>query len=175
MTLTMRLAVFCSTILLLGCGGSTTSSAGSAPTTQAAIDDTCTTNCAAQKKCDSKVDETTCVNACKDEGAPFVGKVRADYVAFIGACSRAASCDQLRDCDNQAKASITASATTQSFCDAYVTKASECKLGADRSRCLDSFKIFADPTLSSARSCLEKPCSDWLGCVGSTVGVGVPK
>lgn len=160
-----------SVLTLLGCGGSSTSDGGPSPASQATIDNTCSADCAARKRCLSTVDETTCVNKCKNEGASFVGKVRSDYVQLIADCDATASCDKLNDCDDQAKASISPTSFAQTFCDDYVKKTAECKVTADKSKCLESYKMFTDETLAAAQTCNTKACTDFLGCVLTTVGL----
>lgn len=155
---------------LLGCGSSSSSDA-TGPASQSTVDDACATECAARKKCSSTIDETNCINTCKNQAAPYVGKVRSDYVGYIADCDRTASCDKLNDCDDQAKASIAPSSYAQTFCDDYVKKATDCKIATDKSKCLESFKMFTDETLSSAAACNAKACLDFVGCVLSTVGV----
>lgn len=156
--------------LILGCGGST-GDGGGASVTQGDIDNFCTQTCAAQKKCDSKVDETTCVSNCKNQWSSYAGKVRTDYVTLRNDCVTTASCDKLKDCDDTAKASIAPSAAAQIWCDDALKKNAECKFNQDKAQCLDSMKIFSDAALESARACFSKPCGDYLGCVVSAIGV----
>ncbi len=123
--------------------------------------------------CDSKVDETTCVNDCKNLGASYIGKVRNDFVSLLNSCYATASCDKLKDCSDTAKASVAPTATVQLFCDEYVKKNTECKVGTtDKAKCLNDFKIFSDSGVETARTtCLQKPCPDHFACAASSLGI----
>lgn len=157
--------------VVVGCGSSTSGSAGGG-VTQVEIDDSCSQSCAAQKKCNSSVDETTCVNKCKNDASSYAGKVRSDYVGLINDCVQTASCDKLAGCDNTARASISPTATVQTFCDDLLKKHVECRVSdTDKARCLTNFKIFSDGAIDQARTCLTKACGDYIGCVLSTVGI----
>ena len=139
---------------------------------QAAIDDSCSRTCAAQKKCSSTVDETTCVNKCKNDVAAYVNKVRADYVTLLNDCVASASCDKIGQCNDTTRASLSPTASAQSFCDDLMKKHAECKWpDTNKARCLENFKVFADTAIESARACLSKPCQDYGNCVLTTVGV----
>jgi hypothetical protein len=166
-------SVFLSMLVFLGCGSSTdagTTSGGAA--NQADIDASCAQACAAEKKCVSTTDETTCVNKCKNDYASYAGKVRRDYVELQNSCLATASCDKRGDCDDTAKASISPTAAVQTFCDAVIKKNIECKFAAtDKSRCLDNFKVFSDAAIDSAATCFTKSCTDYPGCVFSSVGL----
>jgi hypothetical protein len=167
-------AILLVSCLLVACsddGGSSTSSPG-VGATQGSVDESCTASCAAQKKCNSSVDETTCFNRCKNESAAIGTKVRADYVLAITDCSKTASCDKLSDCDDTAKASISPTATCQSVCDDLIKKNTECRAGnTDKSKCLNDVKVFSDGTLESMRACLTKSCTEYGACVLSTMGL----
>lgn len=157
--------------VIAGCGSSTSGSPGGA-VTQSDINDSCAQSCAAQKKCTSTVDETTCVNNCKNSAASYAGKVRSDYVALLNDCVRTASCDKLGACDQTSKASIAPTANVQTFCDELLKKHVECKFAdTNKARCLENFKVFSDNAIDSARTCLTKACGDYGSCVLSTLGV----
>lgn len=162
-------------VLLLACSGSdngSTVASPGAPAGQVTIDDSCASSCAAQKKCNSAVDETTCINRCKNEAASYVNKVRADFVVGITDCTKTASCDKLGDCDDTSKASISPTSAAQTFCDELIKKNTECRFGnTDKSKCLNDYKIWSDSTLDQARGCLSKACIEYGACVLSTFGV----
>lgn len=167
----MRNLVF-AMVLAVGCGSSSDNGPAGGAATRTDIDDSCAQSCAAQKKCSSTVDETTCVNKCKNDTATYGEKVRADYVALINSCVASASCDKLGQCDDTAKASISPTAVVQSFCDDLLKKHAECRWpDTNKARCLENFKIFADTAIDQARTCLTKTCQDYGGCVLSTLGV----
>ena len=97
--------------------------------------------------------------------------MRADFFVTMTDCTKSASCDKLNDCDDTARASISPTATAQTFCDDLMKKNTECRLGnTDKSKCLNDFKVVSDSTLDSARTCLTKSCADYLPCVVSTIG-----
>jgi hypothetical protein len=159
-------------VLVLGCSSSTAGTTGGSSVTQADIDSYCAKSCAAQKKCNSMVDETTCTNNCKNQAASYAGKVRVDYVEYINQCVQTSSCDKISSCNETAKASIAPSSAAQTFCDELIKKHTECKFpDTDKARCLNTYKVFVDSALDSARTCLSKACGDYNACVLSTVGV----
>jgi hypothetical protein len=158
--------------LVLGCSSSDAgTTGGGSAVTQADIDSYCAQSCAAQKKCNSMVDETTCTNTCKNQWASYAGKVRLDYADFTKQCVQTSSCDKIGQCGETAKASIAPTGAAQTWCDDAMKKNAECKFNQDKAQCLNNMKIFTDVTLENARVCFTKPCSDYLACVLSIVGV----
>lgn len=171
----MRSLVLAS-LLLFGC--SSDDPAGPAPgaaSDQRTVDDACATRCAADKKCNSTVDESSCLNTCKNRTAAVATKVRVDYVLAVAECTKTAACDKLDDCDNTAKASIAPTGAAQSFCDDLIKKNTECRaiIQPDKARCLNDWKVYADATLDQMRACAAKACNEYVRCVWSTAGLTV--
>lgn len=157
------------TLTTLGCGSTDEGGSATGPAGQAAVEDACAATCSSLKKCSSAFDETKCLADCKADATEAAQKYRADYVSLIASCFRTASCDKLKDCDDQAEASIAPTAGTQSFCDAFVTKSTECKVSTDKARCLTRYKLYTDATLLSAQTCFSGTCLDLLGCLDKAI------
>ena len=165
-------ALLLTSFLLLGCGSDDDNNSAGGAASQATLDDLCASSCAAQKKCSSTVDETTCVNRCKNDVARYNNKLRADYVTGWADCTKTASCDKLGDCDDTAKASISPTPVCQSVCDDLMKKNTECRFGnTDKSKCLDDLKAYSDATLEQVRACTPKACGEYAGCALSTIGL----
>jgi hypothetical protein len=131
----------------------------------------CASSCASLKKCSSAIDETTCINKCKNDNAAVGTKWRADYIGTFTDCVKTASCDKLADCDDTAAASISPTGNCSSFCDEFIKKNIECKAGdTDKSGCLNTFKIYSDATFDAARTCFAKACGDYGRCALTAFG-----
>jgi hypothetical protein len=163
-------------------GACSSSNSGPAPGQSggtANADNWCAAYCAADEKCSSKVDDTTCENTCHNSLAALGPHVRADYVQGFTSCIPTDDCADVtnavnpgKKCSDQALASIAATSTAQSYCQQAHDKATSCSQPAnDVATCENAIKAIDDASLQNAIDCLSKACDQWETCVVSSIGV----
>lgn len=170
------LASIASIGVVAACSGSNSASPG-ASGGQANIDNICNSYCAALEKCDSKVDDTTCKNQCRNGLAQYATHWRADFVQGFTDCIATDDCADVKalgpNCSNKAKASIAPTQAAQDFCSKAADKAKSCSSTAnpDVAKCLDDVKTIDDASLAAATDCLSKACDQYGKCAYAAVGI----
>ena len=175
-----------SSLALLACssGGAATGSpspapaapdAGGGPAETVAVD-VCARTCSRKVTCDPATDKDTCISKCENADGAFLSKVSAEYAAEIATCIDNVACRNIddgtafRDCGAEASARLSPSATATGFCDDYATASATCGGEIAKAACFDAMKIYSDASLSDARKCLAKKCSDLAPCVAAALG-----
>ena len=157
--------------LLIGCGSSAESSAG---TGAADVDFYCASACDKQVECDSKSDRDTCVNSCKTNNATSVSHLRADFVNALTECMNAADCKSLltgeSECAEKIIAKAAPSPAGEVFCAEYAKQGDKCGFTRTESSCLEITKFYDDDSMSAAEACLNKACPAQDPCVLAAFG-----
>jgi hypothetical protein len=116
-----------------------------------------------------------CQKECRGKG-PVLSKLRPDYVDALVRCVDATSCDVVLDrpalrekCARGLR--VEPSAKARRFCELASERDRKCA-GKDypMERCL-RMVIFADDVLGDATECMDRPCSNYAGCLGEVIGI----
>lgn len=78
--------------------------------------------------------------------------------------------DKLGDEAFQAAAAIAPSAEATMLCNDEATAVTQCGATLDQAACLNSAKVYSDPTLANADACTTQTCSQIAGCVSAALG-----
>lgn len=160
-------------LLAVGCASSTEEDAD--PTGQPS-GSFCTTSCARLHSCDESKDEKTCKNACDNDNAATLPKLRSDIVGAMSSCIDEADCKTVlagtvvATCADEASASVAPSEAATSYCDARVKSAKKCGKTVSNATCLTTAKLYNDTALADATECTDKACADVEECVDAALG-----
>jgi hypothetical protein len=136
----------------------------------------CNTYCARVHECDEDVDKDTCDNACANANAARLPKLRADVVTGIEWCLEEKDCkavlarDVIGACQSEQVAMTSPSGAAQEFCSSLESSFDKCGADFGKGECLDSFKVYSDHTLATAKACTTKSCPDIAPCVLAAIG-----
>jgi hypothetical protein len=138
----------------------------------------CLNSCTAQSKCDSSVVMSSCQSGCASTYGPSLAHRRADWVAALSTCLKAATCGSwqsglaLTSCQDQAAAAITPSSTAQSYCTQAVAKDTACgNAGTETpASCAEIVKSIDDGSLNTAMGCFGQDCGQYSTCVHAATG-----
>jgi hypothetical protein len=166
----------------LGCSASgvspiTSESSDGGITHAQGSDSFCGRYCDRVSSCDNAKDNQTCSDACSNQNAATVPKLRGDVVDLISKCLDSEDCKTVLStnvvgtCANEAAAQVAPSTTATTFCDAYASSSTKCGTGSrDKAQCLTRAKLYNDVTLAKAKDCTSKACSDVDTCVDAALG-----
>ncbi len=162
---------------MIACSTGTTPNASSAGSgDQGDVDAYCNSLCGKEHSCDTKSDEDTCFNSCKNSNAARMPHLRGDLVDEIAECVSDKDCKVVlansaeTDCSKEVAASAAPSDAATSFCAAYVKAGDKCGLDLDKATCLTASKFYNDDSLGEAEACTEKPCDSQTKCIQAAFG-----
>jgi hypothetical protein len=156
-----------SIVVPIGCGGDDDDDGGGYLAS-------CDRACARVNDC-AGTDTQTCSNDCRNTYAAVGPNVSSQYLAALDQCIQSLSCagllaaTYLDTCDNQARASIGASATVVGFCETWVQECGGAGTAVETA-CIESLKVFSDAALNGASRCLENACAGRVMCVLTDLG-----
>lgn len=139
----------------------------------------CASYCAKLHECDNQKDEQTCADACANDGAAILPKLRSDVVADLVSCVDGKDCstvlsnDVLSACVGEAAAEVAPTSAAIAFCDAWSKSATKCGSTIDRAKCLDAVKLFSDAALANAKTCTSKTCADVAPCIEAALPISI--
>lgn len=157
-------------------GTTSNSSSGSGSGDAADVEAYCNGLCGAEHTCDTKSDEDTCFNSCKNENAARMPHLRADLVNDIIDCIQDADCKKVlnhsaeSDCNKEVSASAAPSSAATSFCEAYVSAGDKCGRDLEKATCLTASKFYNDDSLGQAEACTDKSCDAQEKCITAAFG-----
>jgi hypothetical protein len=136
----------------------------------------CGAYCARSQACDDTTNLPTCVNACINDNAAILPKLRADVASSMESCLGAEDCgsilggDSMSACLDEATAATGPDPLASRFCDDLASVTTACGNQLDVASCLNAAKIFSDSTLAGAESCTTQACPQIADCVAVSFG-----